>query len=65
MKRLYDAGVPIILNSDDPALFGCTLTSEYELAEREFGFTREQLAAIRANTFRYAFATTSPAASSS
>jgi len=32
VRRLYDAGVPIILNSDDPALFGCTLTSEYELA---------------------------------
>ena len=55
VKRLYDAGVPIILNSDDPALFGCTLPSEYELAAREFGFTEEQLAELTRNAFRYAF----------
>jgi adenosine deaminase/aminodeoxyfutalosine deaminase len=55
VKRLYDAGVPIILSTDDPALFACTLTSEYELARREFGFTSEQLAAIRENSLRYAF----------
>ena len=35
VRRLYDAGVSITLNSDDPALFpGCTLASEYELAAR-------------------------------
>ena len=55
VRRLYDAGVPIILNSDDPALFGCTLTSEYELAAREFGFTEAELAGLARNAFRYAF----------
>ena len=55
VKRLYDAGVPIILNTDDPALFGCTLTSEYELAARAFGFTPQQLDEIAANSIDYAF----------
>jgi adenosine deaminase/aminodeoxyfutalosine deaminase len=55
VRRLYDAGVPIILNSDDPALFGCTLTSEYELAAREFGFTEDELDGLTRNAFRYAF----------
>ena len=55
VKRLYDAGVPIILNSDDPALFGCTLTSEYALAAREFGFTESEIAGLARNAFRYAF----------
>ena len=52
---LFDAGVPILLNTDDPALFGCTLASEYELAARAFGFTDEELAQIAKNGFRYCF----------
>jgi aminodeoxyfutalosine deaminase len=56
VKKLFDAGVPIVLNTDDPALFGCTLAGEYDLAARAFGFTQEQLAALARNSFRYAFA---------
>jgi adenosine deaminase/aminodeoxyfutalosine deaminase len=59
VRRLYDAGVPIVLNTDDPALFGCTLTSEYDLARKEFGFTEEELARVAENGFRYAFAASS------
>jgi adenosine deaminase/aminodeoxyfutalosine deaminase len=55
VRRLFDAGVPITLHTDDPAMFRCTLTGEYETAAREFGFTREELSAIAANGFRYAF----------
>lgn len=55
VRRLYDAGVPIVLNSDDPAMFDCTLTGEYELAAREFGFTEAELAGIAGNALLYAF----------
>jgi adenosine deaminase/aminodeoxyfutalosine deaminase len=55
VRRLYDAGVPIILNTDDPALFDCTLTGEYELARKEFGFTEQELASLRKNSFSYSF----------
>jgi aminodeoxyfutalosine deaminase len=56
LKKLFDAGVPIILNTDDPALFECTITGEYALAAREFGFTEDELAAIAENARIFDFA---------
>ncbi len=55
-KRLYDAGVPIILNTDDPALFQTTLANEYAIAANILGFTPADLERLRQNAFRYAFA---------
>lgn len=55
LRRIYDAGVPIVINSDDPAIFGCTLAGEYELAREQFGFTDEELAKLARNSFQYAF----------
>ena len=55
LRALYEAGVPIVLNSDDPAMFGCTLTGEFRLAAEKFGFTVAELRGIAENGFRYAF----------
>jgi adenosine deaminase len=30
VRRLHDAGVPIVLNTDDPAMFRCTQVGEYQ-----------------------------------
>jgi adenosine deaminase/aminodeoxyfutalosine deaminase len=55
VRRLFDAGVPITLNTDDPGMFGCTLVDEYRLAARQFGFREDELKGIAENGFRYAF----------
>ena len=55
VRRLFDAGVPIILNTDDPALFACSLRGEYEIAQKCFGFSPAEIEEIRENAFRYAF----------
>jgi aminodeoxyfutalosine deaminase len=55
VRRLFDAGVPITLATDDPAMFGCTLTGEYRLAAERLGFSQQELRGIAENGFRYAF----------
>ena len=54
LKRLYDAGVPITLSTDDPSFFGVSLTDEYVFAA-ERGLNQADLEAIRQNGFAYAF----------
>lgn len=55
VRRYFDAGLMITLNSDDPALFGSDLMGEYRLAEEEFQFTHEQLRELAGNSIEASF----------
>jgi aminodeoxyfutalosine deaminase len=55
VRRYFDSGVMITLNSDDPALFESDLIDEYQLANTEFGFTGEHLRELAANSIEASF----------
>ena len=42
-RRLYDAGIPLSINTDDPAMFGTALATEYAELERALGFDRDDI----------------------
>ena len=55
VRKYFDQGLMITLNSDDPAMFGTTLNREYQLAQSEFGFTDEHLRELARNSFEASF----------
>ena len=55
LPRLLAEGLFVTLNSDDPPMFGTTLTEEYRRAASAFGLGRAQLAALAANGVRASF----------
>ncbi len=46
IRRLIEAGVPVTVNSDDPPMFGTTLTAELLALARVHRFTPAELAAL-------------------
>jgi aminodeoxyfutalosine deaminase len=52
LRRYFDAGALVTLNTDDPEMFQTTLVREYQLAQDAFGFTNEELQQLAANSFR-------------
>ncbi len=55
LRRLYDAGVPITVNSDDPPLFNTTLNGEVALLAEPFGLDLAAIDDILLNGVRHSF----------
>jgi aminodeoxyfutalosine deaminase len=55
LRRYFDAGLLVTLNSDDPAFFGSDVANEYRLAHTEQGFTHDELRQLAANSIRASF----------
>ena len=55
LRRYFDAGLLVTLNSDDPAFFGSDVANEYLLAHIEHGFTRDELRQLASNSFKGSF----------
>jgi adenosine deaminase len=55
LPRMLAEGLFVTLNSDDPPMFGTTLTEEYRRAASVLGLGRDQLAGLAANGVRASF----------
>jgi|SRR5579864_12439 len=55
VRTLFDHGLMITLNTDDPEMFQTSLSQEYELARKEFGFSEDHLRELARNSFEASF----------
>jgi len=55
LPRLLEEGLFVTLNSDDPPMFGTTLTEEYRRAATVLGLGAARLAELAANGVRASF----------
>ena len=55
LRDYFDRGVMVTINTDDPAMFGTSLSREYQLAQETFGFTDEHLRELARNSFEASF----------
>jgi aminodeoxyfutalosine deaminase len=51
VRKFFDAGALITLNSDDPEMFETSLAREYQIAHDHFGFTEAELSQLARNSF--------------
>src|SRR5271165_4056707 len=55
VRRYFDQGLMLTLNTDDPAMFRTSLVEEYELVQQNFGFSDEHLRELARNSFEASF----------
>jgi len=55
VRRYFDQGLMLTLNTDDPAMFRTSLVEEYALLQEAFGFTDEHLRELARNSFEASF----------
>jgi len=55
LRRLWDEGLFITVNSDDPPLFDTDLNHEYEVLVDHFAFTADELEQVSLNALRASF----------
>ncbi len=55
VRRYFEEGLMVTLNSDDPPFFGANLLDEYVLAHDQFEFPLDQLRELAANSIEASF----------
>ena len=52
---MFDSGLKVTLGSDDPTFFRTSIGREYEIAQKEFGFSDAELLQLSRNAIEEAF----------
>lgn len=55
VRKFFDEGLMITLNTDDPAMFQTSLNKEYEIVAEQFDFSDEHLRELARNSFEASF----------
>lgn len=55
VRKLFDGGVQVTLNTDDPDMFHTSLLREYQIAQQVFGFSEDELRELAKNSFHASF----------
>jgi len=55
LKKLMNAGVLVTISSDDPTLFGTTLSQEYDIAIHHLGLSLDQIQKTILTSFHHSF----------
>ena len=55
LRQMFDAGLQLTLNSDDPVFFQTNITQEYHIAAQVFGFSATELVTLTRNAAKAAF----------
>lgn len=55
VRRFFEEGLMLTLNSDDPAMFRTSLVEEYRLVQENFGFSDDHLRELARNSFEASF----------
>ncbi len=55
LRRMFDSGLKVTLGSDDPTFFRTSIGREYEIAQKEFGFSDAELLQLSRNAIEEAF----------
>jgi aminodeoxyfutalosine deaminase len=55
IRQMYDAGIVVTVNSDDPPMFGTTLNREYEIAARLLELDERGIAELAKNAVHASF----------
>ncbi|MDY7037734.1 MAG: adenosine deaminase [Thermodesulfobacteriota bacterium] len=55
VRRFFEMGIPLVISTDDPAVFNTTLSDELMLLKDHLGFKAEEIRELINNSFNYSF----------